>query len=123
MNKESKIDSCAFDLLFSRNVPHILEKIFFSLDYASFQNFFKVNKTWNAALSSQSCQKKSHKMLLAKQENEKKLWQASRYGDVDSEKLIISSGGWMDADGVFGQHKSTPLMEAARWGDGCRGTT
>ena len=28
---------CAFDTLLTRNVPHILEKIFFSLDYKSFQ--------------------------------------------------------------------------------------
>ena len=103
-------EPCAFDLLFARNVPHILEKIFFSLDYASFQTCFKVNRTWQQLLSSQFYQKKSSEMLIEKEKNEKKLWLASREGKIDDVKQrLISTGGWLD---VNWQHRSghTPSL-------------
>ena len=40
-------------MLFTRSVPHILEKIFFSLDYESFMRCSEVNKTWNDLLTSE----------------------------------------------------------------------
>ena len=52
------MDSSAFDKLFSRNVPHILEKIFFSLDYESYKNCLEVSDTWEELLMSEKYQKK-----------------------------------------------------------------
>ena len=53
------IDSCPFDKLFSKNVPHILEKIFFpviSEDYKSIMLCLKVCKKWHSLLTSTSYQ-------------------------------------------------------------------
>ena len=52
-----------FDTLFNKNVPHILEKIFFSLDYDSFETCTKVCTTWDELLSSESYQNRSREML------------------------------------------------------------
>ena len=35
--------TCAFDTLFAINIPHIFEKIFFSLDYKSYKKCFEVS--------------------------------------------------------------------------------
>ena len=43
---------CAFDRLFKRNVPHILEKIFLSLDYESFKKCLCVSVDMRKALTS-----------------------------------------------------------------------
>ena len=51
--------------LYARSVPHILEKIFFSLDYKSFQTCLKVNSAWNKELSSQRYQKWFERMMSA----------------------------------------------------------
>ena len=39
-----------FDKLFVMNVPHILEKIFLSLDYESFKKCHDVSNTWKVKL-------------------------------------------------------------------------
>ena len=46
------MDPCAFDKLFTKSVPHILEKIFFSLDFKSFNTCMDVSKTWRDLLTS-----------------------------------------------------------------------
>ena len=48
------MDKCAFDTLFAKNVPHILEKIFLSLDHKSFRQCRKVCQTWKKLLSTES---------------------------------------------------------------------
>ena len=48
------MDISPFDLLFKRNVPHILEKIFLYLDYESYKSCLMVNKRWNQFLTSDS---------------------------------------------------------------------
>ena len=50
MEQGQNYEPCAFDTLFGRSVPHILEGIFFSLDYKSFKNCMDVNKRWNELL-------------------------------------------------------------------------
>ena len=50
---------CAFDILFSRNVPHIPEKIFFYLDFESFKTCLNVSDAWNKLLTAESYQKKA----------------------------------------------------------------
>ena len=45
------MDSYAFEILFNRQVPHIVEKIFFSLDYESLKKCLEVcNTNTNSAL-------------------------------------------------------------------------
>ena len=63
MDKEETIASCAFDTLFTRNAPHILEAIFLSLDYESFHSCLMVNKTWNQLLTSESFKKRGKQVF------------------------------------------------------------
>ena len=42
-----------FDKIFSMHVPHILEKIFFSLDYEAYKSCLEVNDTWKELLTSE----------------------------------------------------------------------
>ena len=105
----------AFDILFAKNVPHILENIFFSLDYASFQTCYKVSKVWNEFLSSQSCHKSLEKMLIKKKKNEKRLKAALSSKELrESGKMVelISNAGWIDFNCVKLWKHGTPLMEA-----------
>ena len=117
MDARKTMGPCAFEMLFVTNVPHILEKIFFSLDYRSFQTCFRVNSAWNELLSSEYCQKRLTKMLFEKDQNEQKLWNESFDGNLIEVKRLISNGGWMDVDckGVDRQ-TSTPLYLAAYGG-------
>ena len=80
-----------FDTLFSRNVPHILEKIFFSLDHKSFKTSMEVCQTWKDLLTSASYQKMLDKLLIQKENNEKKLLEASRKGNTKEVRRLISS--------------------------------
>ena len=53
----------SFDTLFAKNVPHILEKIFLSLDYESFKACQRVNNSWNVLLTSASFIKKARTLF------------------------------------------------------------
>ena len=55
---KNKRHSRSFDILFAINVPHILEKIFLSLDYESFKNCVKVNDAWKNLLTSEAFKRK-----------------------------------------------------------------
>ena len=46
--------ACEFDQLFTKTVPHIIEQIFFSMDYESFKQCLEVSKSWNDLLTSKS---------------------------------------------------------------------
>ena len=79
-----------FEKLLAKNVPHILEGIFFSLDYPSFRTCLRVSKTWYELLTTDRFQKKArsafHKGLL---EDEKKLRDAARKGDASEIRVVI----------------------------------
>ena len=47
-----------FDTLFARNLLHVLEMIFFSLDNASFKNCLEVCRAWQSLLTSEAFQKR-----------------------------------------------------------------
>lgn len=56
-----------FDLLFNKNVPHILEKIFFNLeDYDSFMACLDVSKAWRGLFSSELFKKRAKYLLYKK---------------------------------------------------------
>ena len=62
---------CEFDKLFTNQVPHILEKIFFALDYYSFMDCGKVCKAWKELHSSELYQLKAEKFREEKTERKK----------------------------------------------------
>ena len=112
---------CAFDILLTKNVPHILEKIFFCLDYESFKNCIEVSNAWEKLLTSASYQKKG-KILFGQDIHQDLLWLASRDGNVLRVKRLISSemvnvnykrAGWTR---YYHYINSTPLQEAALYG-------
>ena len=52
-------DCKGFDILFARNVPHILEQIFLSLDLDSFMRCQEVNNTWKQSLRTETIKTKA----------------------------------------------------------------
>ena len=107
---------CAFGTLFSKNVPHILEMIFLSLDYKSFKECLEVNKAWKGLLTSELYQMKAKLVFREEILNEQKeLWQASMWGKVEVVKRILSYI-MVDVNCLGGFNDSTPLGEAASFG-------
>ena len=113
--------SCAFDMLFTKNVPHILEKIFLSLDYKSFKKCLKVNNTWYELLRSESFKKKARSVFRKNiLKDEKKLGQESKKGNIARIKKLFSSGllnvNSYSKTTPTSHSKTTPLSKAAKMG-------
>ena len=100
-----------FQPLFKKSVPHILERIFFSLDYDSFVSCQDVSQTWNELLASPTYQLKAEEMLVRKKENEEELCKYSEYGDADQVRRLLSKG--VDKN-CRGSHGGTPLYHAVK---------
>ena len=96
MDTKDTSGSCAFDKLFTRNVPHILEKIFLFLDYESFKSCLMVNKTWNKLLMSDSFQKKAESTF------DEWLFCAAYDGHTAVVQHLIYMGTKPDKDDVHG---------------------
>ena len=93
MKMEDTASKSAFDTLLTKfNVPHILEKIFFSLDYDSFRECRKVRKDWKELLSSDKYDNKSEEMRKEKIKNEIKLCTASKLGNIQEVRELLGSG-------------------------------
>ena len=58
-----ELHNCGFEKLLSRNLPHVLQKIFLYLDYESLKACHKVNKAWNSLITSESFQKKARSIF------------------------------------------------------------
>ena len=102
----------SFETVFNKSVPHILEKIFFSLDYDSFMECKEVCKAWNDLFSSEHYKRRSEKMLVEKMENEQKLCNASFGGNVEEVRHLLSIGvnpNCRESDHL----RLTPLIKAA----------
>ena len=87
-------DSCAFNMLFTKSVPHILETIFLSLDYESFKECLKVSKVWNQLLTSESYLLKG-KLKFQKEIRKDQCilaFQAVCYGNIGRVQRLLSSG-------------------------------
>ena len=86
------MDPCSFDNLFSKNVLHVLEKIFISLDYKSYKKCLKVNNEWNRVLTSQSFRMKGklvfHRKIL---KDTLLLYHAAKEGDRVSVQKLLST--------------------------------
>ena len=110
------MNPCGFDTLFTKNVPHILEKIFFSLDFKSYKTCLEVSNVWNKLLKTESYQEKAKSLFCVKiSKDEGRLHKASKEGNKYEVGRLLSSG-LLDVNVLkhttFYQG-STPLHEAA----------
>ena len=124
--------SDGFDKLLKTSVPHVLEKIFFSLDYESFKNSKKVCKAWNSVLTSEPFQKKALSQYFYKiqqdkwkgitklspellNDNEQDLCEASFHGQKNVVHELLSYGVNPNCQRCIGKRVSqyTPICLAA----------
>ena len=112
MAAEELESPCHFATLLSKNVPHILENIFFSLDYESYKNCIEVNYGWRELLTSRSYKAKAYKdFKKGILEDHKKLRIAAKEGNTDEIRGLLSCGITnVNCKDICG---STPLHEAA----------
>ena len=104
---------CPFDLLLTNNVPHIVEEIFFSLDYESFKACCSVCKAWRGLLTSEPFRSYFQEEIS---EDERKLMSASKEGNTEEVKEILSDG-MVDVNCLVNKSiESTPLCKAVRNG-------
>ena len=111
--------SCAFDKLFHKSVPHILETVFFSLDYESYKKCLEVGRTWNELLTSERYLKMGKSVFQDElSEDETKLQIAARAGDAPKVRTLLRSR-MLDVNsrnGYINIIHNTPLHEAAKKG-------
>ena len=111
-------------VLFNRDIPHALEKIFLNLDYESYKECLQVNSSWYDLLTSSSYIEKAKanwtsiildfRKKISKDSN--KLWRAARDGNVSKVRTLapfanvnyVNRGHWAEPD--------TPLIQAAKMG-------
>ena len=113
-NNQTKLGN--FEPLFDKNIPHILEKIFHSLDYDSFMESKRVCKEWNKLLSSKSYDEIAKKLLKEKR-NENKLCEVSSRGTLDEVRHLLRNGVNPNCYGTSRDHtdpfdKITPIQHA-----------
>ena len=113
MGTSETLGTCAIDKLLTKIVPHILEKIFFSLDYGSFKNCMEVSRSWNDLLISERFQKEGKSVF--RKNLEKELWLASDAGNADDVRRIFSNF-MVDVNCVGKRYHDTPLSRASCWG-------
>ena len=107
-----------FDKLLSKNVPHILENIFLSLDYGSYKICLEVNASWNELLSSESYQSKGKSVFGPRIKHDQiRLIQDSRCGKAAEVRRLLSTG-MLDVNKTltFAEMDGPPLLEASRSG-------
>ena len=90
---------CNFDTLtlFTKNVPHILENIFLSLDYDFYKKCFKVkvNSAWYKLLFSELFQRKAKSVFCngILKDNENLITHASRGSTEEVQRLLSNVSG------------------------------
>ena len=111
---------CSFDVLFSKNVPNILEKIFFSLDFESFKSCIVVSLPWHELLTSVSYRTKGKSVFQIEiSKDQLKFLVAVEYNDIGHTKMLLLSR-MLDVDCVIRSHidlPCTPLQYAAKRGN------
>ena len=112
--REETVDPCELNILFIKCVPHILERIFLSLDYKSFKICLDVSATWRKLLTSELFLEKAKSVFHLKVDrDEEKLWLAAREGNF-KEVQRLSGCKLLDINCEKGSHQSSPLCEAAQ---------
>ena len=112
MAEETMAAECEFDRLFTKRVPHIHEKIFFSLDYKSFKNCLEVNQSWKDLLTSESFLRKGKSVFC--EDIKKDLLQAAEGGNVDLIRKVLST--FMVDINFMTKRNTNPLMMSAQNG-------
>ena len=108
---------CGLNKLLSKNIPHIFERIVFSLDYESFKTCSEVNIALKEMLTSRSFQRKAKSVFYMEMlEDEKKLLHASKEGNVEEVGRLLSTG-MVDVNCAGGKYQATPLCEATYHGN------
>ena len=101
-------------------MPHILEKIFLSLDYESYKQCLEVSTTWKTLLTSESYLEIGRSVFHDEiSKDEEKLWKATwligiSYNENEVRRLLSSR--MVDVNSSHGLNKSTPLHTAAATG-------
>ena len=102
------MNSCKFDRLLLKNLPHIHGDIFFSLDYDSFKNCLEVSKSWNDLLTSEYFLKRGRSVF--REDIQKDIFEAAAMGNVDIIRRVLSS---FMVDINFRTESGSPLIQAA----------
>ena len=105
--------SSGFDTLFSKNMPHILEKIFLSLDYESLKTCYHISNQWKEFITSDYFQGKAKKLFSSDiEDDEISLSEASNLGNADEVKSLLCYG-LVDVNYIGWIHDRTALHEAS----------
>ena len=106
-----------FETLFSKNVPHILEKIFLFLDYKSYKVCLDVSVCWQNLLTSKTFQMKA-KSVFRKEIflDELNLWRAAKAGNKEEVKRVLASRMVNLDSGVSNSLSQTAISIAAKNG-------
>ena len=105
-----------FNILLNKNVPHIWEKIFLSLDCDSFMECRKVSKLWRGLLSTDVYKKqvKAYYEKLARVKMEQRLLEFSRCGNTKGVRSLLENGVDPNCSNARASPTdSTPLIAAA----------
>ena len=114
--------AAVFDQLHSISVPHILEMIFFSLDYDSYKTCLEVSTTWRQLLTSEPFQRMAKLRFREGIERDGSLlYHVSFAGDARQVRRFVSLG-FIDIDSpnlqMAREYGWSPLHHAARFGRG-----
>ena len=111
---------CEFDKLFTKEIPHIHEKIFLSLDLKSFINCLEVSTSWHSLLASGYFSRKLQSVFS--EDIGKEVWQAAKNGNVIVIQRVLSyfsvdlNSMTDQVSYVNGYFSGSPLHYAARNG-------
>ena len=122
MEGQESVGTCCFNELQNTNAPHLIEKIFFLLEYDSFKTCMEVNGLWSKLLKSKSYQKRARSVFkrgIFKDHEE--LQRATYQGNTDEVRKLLSSG-MLDVDSAVPLCTDVPLPAMsnahARWHPG-----
>ena len=102
-----------FNILFKKNLPNILEDIFFYLEYDSFKNCMEVCNIWRELLQSPRFMKKAKSVFSWRiQHDGMDLCFASRAGNIEKVKRIVLCK-MVSVDFKYVIYSGTALFEAA----------
>ena len=99
-----------FGKLLNKNVPHILEMIFLSLDYQSFKMCHKVCNAWSKILGTETFKRRSKVQYHDEMVDE--LFSAAYHGNSSEVQRLLSIGISANVTKNFFTVKTTPLMVA-----------
>ena len=111
METQEGMNSDILSTLLKRNMHHILENIFFSLDFKSYKTCLDVSNGWKELLTSKSFLKKGNTVFYTDiLKDGMNLWMAAKEGDKDKVAKILAPG-FVDVN--FSTGGRSALMEAA----------